>query len=247
MRRRSSDPLLGESRGGQEGRAVRLGASHRPTGTAYLSAAVEQSHPAAHRVFSYPENSAGKAGQTARHPSARGSGFESSRSAGLDDESAATEIAGTHKTTVQRIFSVISLLPARVLEPCPLPLLPRLLLRCASSPGWDRELRRIADACVTVEQHTSSVFPAPAHTQRVWSEEVARVLARAPTLQPAARRALRATLRALADDPSIDDTTRLDVIAMLTATAPIVSGGRAQRRRRSRLGRVRRHSRAHPA
>lgn len=212
-----------------------------------MSAAVEQSHPAAHRVFSYPENSAGKAGQTARHPSARGSGFESSRSAGLDDESAATEIAGTHKTTVQRIFQ-------RNLTPtgsCPRAMSPPAAtapaLRCASSPGRDRELRRIADACVTVEQHTSSVFPAPAHTQRVWSEEVARVLARAPTLQPAARRALRATLRALADDPSIDDTTRLDVIAMLTATAPIVSGGRAQRRRRSRLGRVRRHSRAHPA
>lgn len=44
--------------------------------------------------------------------------------------------------------------------------------------------------------------------------------AKAPTLDPVVRRAIRATLLALAEDPFTDEATRLDVAAMLTATAP---------------------------
>jgi hypothetical protein len=57
--------------------------------------------------------------------------------------------------------------------------------------------------------------------QQLRSEEVARVLATAPTLEPAVRRAVRATLHALAADPSTDEATRADVVALLSATGPV--------------------------
>jgi hypothetical protein len=56
---------------------------------------------------------------------------------------------------------------------------------------------------------------------------VARVYAKAPTLDAAARRAVRATLHALANDPSTDEVTRADAVAMLSATAPLTSSGEA--------------------
>jgi len=48
---------------------------------------------------------------------------------------------------------------------------------------------------------------------------VARVLAAAPAFEPAVRRAARATLDALARDPSTDEATRADVAAMLDGIA----------------------------
>ncbi|MGZ4391502.1 MAG: hypothetical protein ACXVRK_05185 [Gaiellaceae bacterium] len=62
--------------------------------------------------------------------------------------------------------------------------------------------------------------PTPTREQQVWSEEVARVFAEAPTFEPAVRRAVRATLQALADDPSTDEATRADAVAMLSVTGP---------------------------
>jgi hypothetical protein len=57
------------------------------------------------------------------------------------------------------------------------------------------------------------------------------VLALAPAFEPAVRRAVRATLRALASDPLTDDATRVDVVAMLCATEPVraLQPGRAGR------------------
>lgn len=119
----------------------------------------------------------------------------------------------------------------------------------AGHSGEGLELWKIADARSRSSTHTSSVLVAatstPTYEQRLWSEEVARVLAKAPTLEPAVRRALRATLLALADDPSTDEATRADIGAMLFATAPVVSSGHGQRRRRVHLKSVRRDTRPH--
>jgi hypothetical protein len=99
------------------------------------------------------------------------------------------------------------------------------------SPRRGFELRKIADAPVASRDHTPSVLsaatPTPTREQRLWSEEVARVYAKAPTLDAAARRAVRATLHALANDPSTDEVTRADAVAMLSATAPLTSSGEA--------------------
>jgi hypothetical protein len=65
----------------------------------------------------------------------------------------------------------------------------------------------------------SVATPTLTREQRLWSEEVARVLAEEPRLKPSVRRALRATLYALAEDPSTDEATRADVLAMLSVTA----------------------------
>jgi hypothetical protein len=65
--------------------------------------------------------------------------------------------------------------------------------------------------------------------QRLWSAEVARILALAPTLEPAVRGAVRATLHALAADPSIDEPTRADVIALLSVTDRVALTGRESR------------------
>jgi hypothetical protein len=90
----------------------------------------------------------------------------------------------------------------------------------------------------------SAVTPTPNREQQVWSEEVARVLAGAPTFEPAVRRALRATLLAIADDPATDEAMRADIGAMLAATAPVA--GQAQRRR-LHLKSVRHDTRPHSA
>jgi hypothetical protein len=52
----------------------------------------------------------------------------------------------------------------------------------------------------------------------LWSEEVARVFEKGATLKAPVRRALRATLYALAEDASTDAATRADVFAMLSIT-----------------------------
>jgi hypothetical protein len=57
--------------------------------------------------------------------------------------------------------------------------------------------------------------------QRLWAEEVARVFATAHTLEPAVRQAVRATLQALAANPSTDEAMRADVVALLSATSPV--------------------------
>ena len=62
-------------------------------------------------------------------------------------------------------------------------------------------------------------LPAPTREHRLWSEEVAHVLATAPSLEPVVGQAVRVTLHALAADPSTDEATRADVVAMLHATA----------------------------
>ena len=99
----------------------------------------------------------------------------------------------------------------------------------AGHPGGGFELRKIADARSRSCDHTPSVLsaatPMSTREQQVWSEEVARVFAKAPVFEPAVRRALRATLLALADDPSTDEATRADIGAMLSATAPAASSG----------------------
>jgi hypothetical protein len=64
----------------------------------------------------------------------------------------------------------------------------------------------------------SAATPTRTREQRLWSEEVARVFAQGRTLKPSVRDALRATLYALADDPSTDGATRADVLAMLSVT-----------------------------
>jgi hypothetical protein len=81
----------------------------------------------------------------------------------------------------------------------------------------------------------------------LWSEEVARVLAKASTLEPAVHRAIRATLLALSDDPSTDEATRADLVALLSATAPVASSGQAQRWQSHLLERVRHDTRSHAA
>lgn len=84
-------------------------------------------------------------------------------------------------------------------------------------------VRRIADAgrgtCDQTQSVLSATTPTPTRTERLWSEEVARVLAAAPAFEPAVRRAVRATLDALARDPSTDEATRADVAAMLDGIA----------------------------
>jgi len=92
----------------------------------------------------------------------------------------------------------------------------------------------------------SAATPTSTREQRLWSEEVARVLAKASTLEPAVRRAVRATLLALSDDPSTDEATRADLAALLSATTPVASG-QAQRRRSHLLERVRHDTRSHAA
>jgi uncharacterized protein (DUF924 family) len=65
----------------------------------------------------------------------------------------------------------------------------------------------------------STAIPATTRDQRLWSEEVARVLAAAPTFTPVVRRAVRTTLHAFAADPSTDAAVRADVAVMLAATS----------------------------
>jgi hypothetical protein len=92
-----------------------------------------------------------------------------------------------------------------------------------SYPYPRRQLRKIADAGPRQRDQTPNVLSAvtvgPSREQRLWSEEVARVLATASTLHPAARRAVRATLHSLASDPSTDPAILADVVALLAATA----------------------------
>ena len=75
--------------------------------------------------------------------------------------------------------------------------------------------------------------------QQLWSAEVTRVLTAASTLEPAVHRALRTTLRALIEDPAIDETMRADVVAMLSVINSATSV-----HKRNRLPRVawRRHT-----
>jgi len=61
----------------------------------------------------------------------------------------------------------------------------------------------------------SATTTTPTREERLWSEELARVVATAPTFEPVVRLAVRATLHALACDPSTDEATRADVVAML--------------------------------
>lgn len=67
----------------------------------------------------------------------------------------------------------------------------------------------------------SAATTASTREQQLWSEEAARVLATAPTLEQAVRRAVRATLHAIAADPSTDEATRADVVALLSATGQL--------------------------
>ena len=91
----------------------------------------------------------------------------------------------------------------------------------SASPAID--LREIADAESRFSSQSASMLstatPTPTRDQRLWSAEVARVVAQAPMLEPAVRRAIRTTLQALAEEPSVDPATRADVVAMLSATA----------------------------
>jgi hypothetical protein len=95
-------------------------------------------------------------------------------------------------------------------------------------------VRTIADADPrSYDQSPKVLFtatPIPTREQRLWAEEVARVFAAAPTLEPAARCAVRATLHALACDPLTDEGTRADAAAMLTAIdrSPRLRASRAE-------------------
>jgi hypothetical protein len=53
--------------------------------------------------------------------------------------------------------------------------------------------------------------------QRLWNEEVARLLGAATTLEPAKRGAVLAVLQSLVDDPTESPETRRDVPALLDA------------------------------
>ena len=156
----------------------------------------------------------------------------------------------TRKTTrpARLALSRPSVLPARRCGRLLLSL-PRRLE--AESPRRGLELRKTTEAQTRSWAHTpnvlSAVTPTPTREQRLWSEEAARVFAKAATLEPAVRLAVRTTLQALADDPSTDVATRADVVAMLSATTAVASSGQAQRRRSHLLERMRHETRPHAA
>ena len=81
------------------------------------------------------------------------------------------------------------------------------------------------------------MLPAAASTreQRLWAEELVRLRAAAPTLEPAVRRSVEATLRALAVERATDAVTRRDAIALLRAIERAAAPPRERRRRRIHL------------